>query len=370
MRVLQMISSLKIGGAQKLQETLAGATTARPVEMVVASLRDDAGSPILAALRAHGRRVEHFPAGKLFSPGRLQRLIKFVRAEKFDVIQSHLTYANILAALVGRLTGVPVVGTLHNVKIEAKHYNPLREGMLETLALRYGARAVVAVGQGVADANRPNLGRQRLVIIPNAVPLSTPMPEAARTELRCAITGDAARPLVLSVGRLSVQKGFGDLLTAFAQTRIAHPSAFLAVAGSGELREALNEQLTALGLTGHAALLGARNDVPHLLAAADVFVSSSWWEGLPVAVLEALAAGLPVIATRVGDVPLVMVEGTGLLTDAKAPDQLARALNTLLSDAPQRHALGQRARQHMQDHYSPEAWLEQHLQLYQSLLAP
>lgn len=367
MRVLQMISSLKTGGAQKLQETFAGAVRGRSVDLTVLSLHADTGSTILAALLAKGQRVHHLPGQRLFDMGRFQNLVRFLRQEKFDVIQSNLTYANILAAAAGRLTSTPVVGTLHNVKIEAKHYHPLREGLLETLALRYGARAVIAVGQQVAEAYRARLGRQKLVVIPNAVAPIPPLPVAERLALRHSLTGSTTRPLLLAVGRLSEQKGFADLLEAFAVVKAQHPEAFLAIAGAGELQGELNARLEGLGLAGHARLLGGRGDVPQLLRASDLFVSSSLWEGLPVAVLEAMAAGLPIVATQVGEVPLTVVAGTGLLVPPAQPQQLAAALQTLLADPAQCEAMGRAALAHVERHHSPAAWLDQHLALYQAV---
>lgn len=368
MRVLQIISSLKTGGAQKLQETLASAARSRAVEWTVLSLQKDTGAAILEALLAQGQRVHHLPGKGLFDVGRFQNLVEFLRQEKFDVIQSHLTYANILAAAAGRLAGIPVVGTLHNVKIEAKHYHPLREGLLETLALRFGARAVIAVGQQVADAYRAQLRGQKLVVIPNAVAPIPHLSAAERLVIRRNLTGSTTRPLLLAVGRLSEQKGFAYLLEAFAIVRTTHPEAFLAIAGAGELQGELTAHLERLGLTGHASLLGGRNDVPQLLRASDVFVSSSLWEGLPVAILEAMSAGLPIVGTRVGEVPLTVVEGTGLLAPPAQPQALAEALQTVLTDAAKREAMGHAALAHVQQHHSPAAWFDQHLALYQSVI--
>jgi glycosyltransferase involved in cell wall biosynthesis len=172
---------------------------------------------------------------------------------------------------------------------------------------------------------------------------------------------------LLAVGRLSEQKGFADLLEAFAIVHNTHPEAFLAIAGAGELQGELTARLQQLGLTGHASLLGGRSDVPQLLRASDVFVSSSLWEGLPVAVLEAMSAGLPIVATRVGEVPLTVVEGTGLLAPPAQPQQLAAALQTMLTDAAKREALGRAALEHVERHHSPATWFDQHLALYQSV---
>jgi glycosyltransferase involved in cell wall biosynthesis len=157
------------------------------------------------------------------------------------------------------------------------------------------------------------------------------------------------------------------LLEAFAEVHTHTPEAFLAIAGAGELQGELNARLERLGLTGHARFLGGRGDVPQLLRASDVFVSSSLWEGLPVAVLEAMAAGLPIVATHVGEVPLTVVEGTGLLTPPAQPQPLAAALQSLLADPARREAMGRAALAHVERHHSPASWLDQHLALYRTL---
>ena len=110
-----------------------------------------------------------------------------------------------------------------------------------------------------------------------------------------------------------------------------------------------------------------RNDVQRLLAASDIFVNASHREGLPVAVLEAMAAGLPVVATNVGELPLVIVKGTGIVVPPKQPDAMAQAVCALLENPEQRRAYGLAAQAHVTRHYSLTHWIEQHLVLYNDL---
>ena len=118
---------------------------------------------------------------------------------------------------------------------------------------------------------------------------------------------------------------------------------------------------------GRVILLGVRNDVPRLLAAGDIFVSASHWEGLPVAVLEAMAVGLPVVATSVGDVPDVVVPGTGLIVPPHQPAALATTIRTLLDDPEQGRQLGMAGRAHVVRNYAIEAWADKLLKLYSEL---
>ncbi|MGH2524638.1 MAG: glycosyltransferase, partial [Anaerolineales bacterium] len=185
------------------------------------------------------------------------------------------------------------------------------------------------------------------------VNLAPSLAAAERAAIRAELAGDPARPLLVAVGRLSHQKGYGDLLTAFATLRQTHPHAALIIAGGGGRHAELSAQIASLHLDHHAWLLGARNDVPRLLAASDIFVSASHWEGLPVAVLEAMAAGLPIVATSVGDVPRVVSAEAGLIVPPHQPDLLAGALRTLLDNPVQRQRLGEAARAYVTRNHSP-----------------
>jgi glycosyltransferase involved in cell wall biosynthesis len=182
--------------------------------------------------------------------------------------------------------------------------------------------------------------------------------------VRTELVGDDSRPLLISVGRLTPQKGGSDLLTAFAHVCETHPEAALIIVGDGSDLETLAEQIKALGLTNHAWLLGARSDVPRLLAASDLYVSASLFEGLPVAMLEAMAAGLPVAATDAGDVPLVVTPHAGVVVPRGEPMRLAQAFEQLLNNRKQLPEMGRAAREHVALHYSPAAWLDQLLTLY------
>jgi glycosyltransferase involved in cell wall biosynthesis len=231
--------------------------------------------------------------------------------------------------------------------------------------MRYLATRVMANGIVVAGFARKRLKDNRPVdVIPNAVDFIPALPAAEREQLRIEISGDAKRPIILSVGRLTIAKGFHDLIDAFALVHAQYTSAVLVIAGGGSLQEEFQAHIQRLGLKDHIFLLGRRNDVPRLLAAADVYVNSSHWEGTPVSVLEAMAAGLPVVATAVGESPHLIENGAGLLVPAHQPQELAAALNSLLASASERQKLGQAALERIQQRYSREIWRRSLLDLY------
>ena len=364
MKVAQLIDSLRVGGAQKLLVTLAEAVQGRKdFDLSVISLRRQQQSTIREELERLGVPVSCFPSRGLRDPVHLVRLARFLRSEGVDVLNTHLTYSNILGGLAARMAGVPVVATLHSIGITERRGARAREG-LERLVLRRWARKLVAVGTVVADVHRERLAPVTIDVVPNAVPLPDAVPHDEIRAVRAEIAGDPSRTIVLSVGRLADAKGYDHLLDAFAMVLKERPETFLAIAGRGALREELEAQIAELGLQDRAFLLGVRGDVPRLLAASDLFVNSSIREGLPVAVLEAMAAGRPVVATSVGDVPQVVVEGTGVLVPPKQPDRLAQEMLALLGDDERRKALGQAAQDHVRNHYGVDAWVDRLMEIY------
>jgi glycosyltransferase involved in cell wall biosynthesis len=364
MKIAQMIDLLYWGGAQKLLLTFAEQAQRAGVELTVIALRSDSNSPIRQALEACGASVVFFPGKGLFDVRRLNRLAAYFRRERFDVVHTHLTYANILGPLAGRLAGVPVVASLHNTRADEAGLAFSIRQQLETWALRAGARAVIGVGPSVAEVNAGILRGRALEVVPNAVTPVPPLPPDEREALRAALCGRSDRPLLIAVGRLWPQKAYPTLLEAVAQLIPAHPELALIIAGGGELHDALAGQIERLNLGENVTLLGPRDDVPRLLGASDVFVLSSDFEGLPVAMLEAMSAGLPVVATCVGDVPAVITDEIGLLVPPQRPDLLAAALDTMLRNPERRLAYGRAGQALIEERYTPTTWYDRLMSIY------
>lgn len=369
MRIARIVDSLTWGGVEKAQLTFATELHRRNISLTIMSL-DRCDPPIEEPLRALGVRIELFLARGLLNPQRIARIVRFLKQERVDVLQTHLTYGNIIGAMVGRLSGIPTVATLHSAKrVQQERLSDYGREWLETLALRFGVQRVLAVGQVVTRAHQSRIPNKHIHIIPNAAPAPHTITRAERETLRAELCGgDPTRTVLIAVGRLTPAKGFGDLLTAVAQLREHYPTALLVIVGDGELTDTLTAQIASLGLQEHVRLLGYRDDVPRLLCASDVFVSSSHWEGLSWALLEAMATGLPVVATDVGEVPIVLVEGTGLIVPPQNPALLAEGLRSLLDDPARMRVLGEAARQHVNRHYSVSAWVDQHLALYEEMI--
>jgi glycosyltransferase involved in cell wall biosynthesis len=277
-------------------------------------------------------------------------------------------HANFLGRIVGRLASVPVVITSRrNVDIG---------GDLRELLNRWTSSlddAVVAVCESARELEieRSRVVPDKVITIYNGVAVArfAVSNRRAAAHVRETFGIPLEAPLLGSVCRLHLQKGYADLLTALTRVQARVPAVRLLLVGEGELRSQLEAQAQAMGLSEAVIFAGARTDVPEILAGLDVFVLPSLWEGMSNAVLEAMAAGLPVVATGVGGTPEVVVDGvTGLLVAAGDAGALARSLTRLLCDPELRRRMGQAGRERVAQRFTVGRMVEQTQRLYERLL--
>jgi glycosyltransferase involved in cell wall biosynthesis len=243
--------------------------------------------------------------------------------------------------------------------------------MVRALAFRYrlGGVVPVAVAEEVRATIQRVYGYLDPPLIPNGIPTDEYAPDANRRRRWRQRHGLEPEAIVLThVGRFAPPKNHALLIEAFAQVR-THTPLYLLLVGGGELEDAVRQQVVELGLQQRVRFLGVRADVPAILNASDLFVLSSRWEGNPLSVMEAMAAGLPVVSTAVGGVPDLVREGeTGLLVPSGDAAALARALQALVDDPARREAMGAAARQHAIAHFDIRHTVRGYEQLYESLL--
>ena len=355
LRIAQIVDNLEIGGAQQLLKTFVENRREPGTAITIVNLSNEPAQPLQAELERLGVSVVNLGGATLKSLPRFLRLIALLWRERIEVTQTHLRYANILGVFASRLIGVPAIATLHSAGADRAHYHPLRQ-LLETTSLRYFASRVVAVGPAVERAHAKRLAGRPIDVFPNAVTPGVEISPDERSRLRQELAGDATRPILIAVGRLVPVKGFADLIAAMDEIVQQHPRAVLLIAGNGVLRDSLSEKIRDRGLEASIQLLGARSDVRQLLAASDIFVNASHLEGLPVALLEAMAAGLPSVATSVGDIPSVLSELTGILVPPEDPASLAQAVATLLDNPVLAKRLGAAAQRQIAQHHDATRW--------------
>lgn len=364
MKIAHLVDSLSWGGAQTLLLTFVKTARYFNVEPVILGVKPDkSNSPLPKILEEAGARVVVFPFKKLYDPRAVPCLVKFFRSEGIEIVQTHLSHANIYGCVAGKLAGVPSVATLHNTRARSRGRSGIRSN-IEEYCLRRGANRVIAVGQNVAEAFSNIVEDKRIDIIPNAVTSGLKITAEERQALRKELAGNVDGPILLAVGRLTAQKAYHNMLHAFAVLIKKHPKAVLVIVGRGDLDSELKQLVNSLGISDRVVFTGPRSDVRRLLSAGDVFLNSSLWEGLSIAMLEAMAAGLPIVATKVGDAEKLLSSGGGILVKVEDEQAFTNAIDYLLSNPEERITMGNAAQEFVEENYLAHAWFEKLLKTY------
>jgi glycosyltransferase involved in cell wall biosynthesis len=369
MRILQIIDSLRVGGAQKLIIVFAEEMLKRNHQVEVASLDNQIwDTSIFEELKRMGIPVKRFPLKNLGDLATMVNLTHFVKSSKPDIVHTQLNYANIIGTLVARKSGIPSVASLHNATLYTSNWYRFRI-WLETMILSRFSRRVIACGYTVASVQQPRFKTKKLIVISNPVPGLQHVKNSIAKDFRISLLSDDKGILLVSVGRLIFEKGYPDLIEAINQVSKQTNQEFkLLIVGSGPLLEQLLRTVMDRGLGNHIQFLGQRDDVTTILAASDIYISSSHFEGQSIAVLEAMAAGLPVIATDVGDNAQVISPECGILVPVAHPEMIAAQTLRLMNNPVERARFANRTAQIVKKNLSPSLWAEKLLLLYDEVL--
>ena len=360
-RIALAIESSGPGGAEQTVLHLAEGLREAGSEPVIITLR-----PGWMTERAEqaGVAVWILPQASRLAPTWAPRLALRLRRERIRALHSHEFVMNVYGGAAALLARIPHVATIHG----RRWVHEQRRRVLAYRLLRRAGMRLVAVSHDLAGyvAEGFELPLDALDVVQNGIPLPARADPALRSERRRAARVAAGLPLegrmVLAVGNLYPVKDHATLLRATARLP---EDVRVAIAGRGEEEANLRRLASELGLASRCQLLGVRDDVERLLAAADVFVQPSRSEGLPLAVLEAMAAGLPVVASRVGGIPEAVVEGrTGLLVEPGEPALLAGALEQVLADADRAASMGEAGRRRSEEEFSIQTMVQRYLRLY------
>ena len=301
-------------------------------------------------------------------PRAVFRLLKILREWKPQILTSFMFHANLLGRIAGRLAGVPiVVSSIRNENFGGSRRDRvlrMTDWMGEISTTNSNLAADKLVKRGVVP-------RERIRVIPNGLVLDKfTVKNSNRMEFRQQLGITERDFLWLAVGRLEEQKDYSNLLQAFKIIIQDGREAQLRVAGQGPLLENLQRQSINLGIYDRVVFLGLRRDIPSLLDAADGFVLSSAWEGLPNAVMEAMAAAKPVVATCVGGVPELVQEGVnGYIVPPGDSEALTTAMEKMMAlPKEKRLEMGEAGRAYIEANYSLEHVVDQWEALYMELL--
>ena len=366
MRVMFLSTSMGMGGADKQLLSAAQLMHAQGHDVCIVSLTEL--GPMGLEARSQGIRTESLDMRRgVPDPRGLIRLIRLVRAWKPDVLHSHMVHANLMARAVRLFARVPViVSTIHNIyeggPLWMAAYR-VSNGLVDHMTIISEAAADRFVKEGIVP-------RELLTCVPNGVDTERfrQVTPETRQALRSSIGVDD-RFVWLAVGRFEIAKDYPNMLHAFAQVCQRDSNAVLLLVGHGSLQQETESLAQSLGLGDRIRFLGVRSDVPEVMAAADGYVMSSAWEGMPIALLEAGAAGLPIVATRVGGNHEVVRDGeSGFLVPPRDAAALGQAMLRLMEQAPaRRRDMGERGREHVRVHYGLGRVVERWQDLYRQV---
>ena len=351
MNVCHVSNSLKTGGLERVLAGLATHTDRNQCKMTFVALSEE--GRFADEIRKTGAVVL-----TIGSPNRwhmVMQLKKFFREHRFDIVHTHNIYPHIYGTLAARLAGVPSV-------INTRHGQRSGHGWKSRVLFRlaaYGTDRIVAVSDDAANlcTDEDGIAKKKVVRIWNGI-----------DTMDFAFRGSSGHPIAVCVARLAPEKDIENLIRAVAIASQSTPNLKLRIIGDGAMRSTL-EKLAVEERVAHAVeFMGERSNVPELLADCGFYVSSSLSEGISLTILEAMAVGLPVIATDVGGNPEIVVESeTGMLVPVASPPRLAQAMIAMCERSFDWERMGRAGRNRVERYFDVRIMANNYVSLYRSL---
>lgn len=366
-KILYLITGLHVGGAEMVLYRLLKKLNREKYEPVVVSIIPIVG--IGERIEEEGIKILSLNAKFKCNPLIIWRVISIIKKEKPQILHSFLFHANFLGRVIGKLRNVPIIIS----SIHSEYFGGiLREKLLKWTDRFCNITTIVSKGAAERMIDLKVVSKNKLKVIYNGIDLENfPFRKLeARTKIRKELNIEENKKILISVGRLHEAKGCPYLIKAMKILKEKYPHILLIVLGEGPEGKKIEEQIKELKLEKNILLLGQKENISEYLNASDVFVMPSLWEGLPIALLEAMACGLPVVATRVGGVPEVVEDGkSGFLVELKNPRGLAeKIIKTLEMSEEERKKMGERGRKIVEKKFSIEQMVKEYENLYQELL--
>ena len=362
LRIAFCITGLATGGAERALCNLVRGLDPSKWQSKVFCL--SSSGPLADQLEQSGISVKNLCARIRWDITVIRRRSRELRIWRPCLLQSFLFHANIAGRLAGKWAGVPVI--VSGARVAERR---ARWPMLVDRITSCYAHHTVCVSDEVAMwmRDRAHWPESKLSVIPNAVQVK-PFDEAlplSRAEL--GIPNDAF--VVMFVGRLDLQKGLYDLIEAFESMSVRIPESHLLIVGKGPLERKLRDRILQKSFAEKIHFTGWRDDVPCLLKTADLFVLASHWEGMPNVVLEAMAAGIPVVSTDVEGIGQLVEDGvSGLVVPSRNPKAFSDAMVVLASDPARCARLSNAAYQRVAQYFSVGSMVDHYESLYERLL--
>lgn len=363
LKLILCVVGLGMGGTETHVLELASRINRAKFDLTVCSLKS--GGCVEDELRARGIRVVSLGGTGKMDARVMLRLWRFIRHEKPDIIQAFLFWANVAVRLVGNFAQtIRVISSYHDEVVLEGWLNRA----IDRLTLKW-TKYIVCCSEAVRRSVGQRIGgeKEQFVVIPFGVEMDRFRGASVISDGK--LTLQDGLPVIGTVCRLlEPKKGLRFLLEAAArlEQEAGKPVCQVLIVGEGPAERNLRALSKRLGIASRVAFTGMRRDIPQLLSVMDVFVLPSLYEGFGIAILEAMAAGKPVVASSVGGIPEFVVTGeSGLLVQPGDSVALAAAIGKLLAQPKHAKAMGRRGQEHVRNNYSIESVVRQHEQLYE-----
>jgi glycosyltransferase involved in cell wall biosynthesis len=368
-RILHLISSNGLFGAEKVLLNIAHFNQLNGTDVIVACVHNSHNPHIEVADEASKNDLK---TKILRSNGRLalktvRQLRNYIKVNNIDIIHTHNYKSDAIGFLASRFTKTRWIATnhvWHGNDVKLKVYE-----LLDSLLLRFADKIVAVSDEIREDLLRKRIKADKIERIFNGIDVSGIMPTALGKDLKAEFGINNGDIVVTTVGRLSPEKGHAVLLEAAEKVIKKHNNVKFLIVGDGPLRESLQPNVRSRQLEKYIKFLGIREDVSEILSISDIYVNSSYIEGLPLTILEAMRSRLPVVATNSGGTPQVISEGkTGILVNSGNSEELKNAIEMLISDAKRRQKLGNEAYKDLCERFSIERMGESYSKVYDEVL--
>jgi len=376
-RVLHLITSFEIGGTERQAVELLKRLDGERYDVRLAALRNE--GPFYNEIAARYPDVPVFPLTSFYNRNALKQLLrlrKLMKSNQIDILHAHDFYAGLIGAAAGRLAGVRVIASQRHLKLSDRRMHRWGQRIIQLLAHR-----ILVNSEAIRDyiISNDGVSRRKIVVIKNGISTS---PEFASTspssvtharreahDALCVGLGlDRRSRLIGTIARLQRVKGHQFLIEAASRVLKGEPAAHFILVGEGPLRGEIEQQIARLGIEDNVHLLGDRSDVSRLTASFALMVLASLHEGLPNAVMEAMAAGVPVVATAAGGTKELITDGeTGYLVAPGDADALAEQISFALANEATSRRLAARGLEFVNDKFSIERMVKSVESLYGEL---
>lgn len=365
-----MLSSIAMGGAERNIVSVAPYFKQNGIDILLCTLNTRRDSPLAEVFASTG--VERFDLGarRMMDAKAIRKFGTFLRERKIDIVHAEDQDSIIYAGMARRIFHTPALMTRHVLEEPVTSWKTYLRSRMVFWTARYGVDGIVAVSEEVRRqfAQQAHVRLEKIHTVHNGIDLEKFALPLDRKKLRASLGWDAQRPTAVFVSVLRPGKGFEVLFSAIPKIKEAIPNFIVKIVGSGELETDLKKQAVSLG--DSVEFLGQRMDIPQILSASDVLIQASWSEALPTVLIEAGAAAIPVVATRVGGTEEIVQNGkSGFVIDPGDSTALAARVVEILNSLRLQEQMGAAARNFVRGNFSLGTQVQRTISLYEKVIS-